>query len=87
MPSGTARAKQIADLERRGEAAWRDVEEQIDLRSPGGYNRAVLILTDLAELADTTGMRERFTIRPSDIRTRHQKKGRLIERLNEAGLP
>jgi len=81
------RAKRLAALAKRGEAAWREVEEQIALRNAAGYDRAATLLADLGEIAATAGASELFARRLADIRARHDRKGRLTERLDKAGLP
>ena len=73
-------------MARRGDSAWREVEEQIALRNAVGYDRAVALLADLGEIAATTGTQDQFTRRLADIRTRHDRKGKFIERLDKAGL-
>lgn len=82
-----ARAKRLAALARRGEAAWREVEDQIALRNAAGYDRAATLLVDLGEIATNAGAPTLFARRLADIRTRHDRKGKFIERLDKAGLP
>lgn len=80
-----ARKRHLALLAERGDAPWREVEELISLRNPSGYDRAVTLMTDLGEVARPQG-EEAFARRLADIRTRHDRKLRLIERLDWAGL-
>jgi hypothetical protein len=81
-----ARAKHLVALAKRGDSAWREVDEQIALRNAGGYDRAAALLADLGEIAATAGSQDQFTRRISDIRTRHDRKGKFIDRLDRAGL-
>ena len=81
-----ARAKHLAALTKRGDAAWREVEDQIELRHATGYDRAAALLADLGEIAATAGTQDRFAKRLAEIRARHERKGKFIERLDKAGL-
>ena len=65
----------------RGEAVWREVEEEIDKRDFHGYERAAAILNDLRTLADEAGTIPRFFKRLNTLRLRHARKRRFIERL------
>lgn len=77
-----ARAARLTAVTRRGEAAWREVEQQIELRNATGYDRAAALLADLAAIADQQGEGDSFARRLADIRGRHARKGRFIERLD-----
>ena len=79
-----ARRGRLDALRRRGDAVWREIETEIERRNPGGYDRATSLLTDLKALAAEDGGQDDFRRRLADIRARHQKKGRFVERL--AGL-
>lgn len=81
-----ARAHHLATLAKRGEAAWREVESLIELRNASGYDKAAAMLADLGEIAGAEGRREAFSRRMGDLRIRHAKKGKFIERLDAAGL-
>ncbi len=81
-----ARDLHLALLAERGEAPWREVEEQISRRNQPGYERAVTLMIDLGEVARSRGEEEAFARRLADIRARHDSKGRLIERLDAAEL-
>ena len=50
-----ARKERLAALAKRGEAAWADVENLIELRSRPAYEQAAALLADLAELAENAG--------------------------------
>jgi hypothetical protein len=82
-----ARAKHLVALTKRGESPWCEVEDQIALRHAAGYDRAATLLADLGEIAVTAGTQDQFAKRLADIRARHERKGKFIERLDKAGLP
>lgn len=81
-----ARDRHLARLAERGEAPWREVEELISRRNQPGYERAVALIIDLGEVARSRGEAEVFAGRLADIRARHDRKGRLMERLDAAEL-
>ncbi len=80
------RLRHLALLSERGEAPWREVEELISQRSQPGYERAVTLMIDLGEVARSRGEEEAFARCLADIRARHDRKGRLMERLDAAEL-
>ncbi len=65
----------------RGEAVWREVEDEIDKRDFHGYDRAAALLYDLRALAEEAGATPRFFERVDALRLRHARKKRFIERL------
>jgi hypothetical protein len=81
-----ARDRHLARLAERGEAPWREVEELISRRNQPGYERAVTLIIDLGEVARSRGEEAAFARRLTDIRARHDRKGRLMERLDAAAL-
>ena len=81
-----ARNRHLARLTERGEAPWQDVEELISRRNQPGYERAVTLMIDLGEVARSRGKEAAFARRLADIRARHDRKGRLIERLDAVEL-
>lgn len=81
-----ARKRHLADLAKRGEAAWREVEDLIRLRNATGYDKATALLADLRDIAGGNRGAEAFQRRIADIRVRHARKGRLVARLDAAGL-
>ncbi len=78
-----ARRGRLDALRRRGDTVWREIETEIERRNPGGYDRAASLLTDLKALAADDGNQSEFDRRLVEIRARHQKKGRFVERLAE----
>lgn len=77
-----ARAARLTAVARRGESAWREVENEIERRNATGYDRAVALLADLRAVADQDGKSEAFARRLTDLRSRHERKSRFIERLD-----
>ena len=74
------RARFDALLE-RGEAVWREVEDEINKRDVNSYDRAAALLYDLRALAEEAGTIPRFFERVNALRLRHARKKRFIERL------
>jgi hypothetical protein len=68
-------------LKQRGTSVWREIEQEIERRNASGYDKAASLLSDLQALAIEEGGRDEFARRLASIRTRHQKKGKFIERL------
>lgn len=82
-----ARDVRLDALARRGEAAaWRDVEEMIGQRNNPAYDKTAALLVDLRDLALRQGTDDGFHHRLVELRTWHQAKRRLAERLTAAGL-
>lgn len=77
-----ARRVRIDVLKRRGESVWREIEEEIERRNPAAYERAMVLLADLQVIAAEQGRQDEFSRRLAAIHTRHEKKGKFIERLN-----
>lgn len=78
--------RHLARIAQRGETAWREVEELIVMRNPSGYDRAVRLLMDLAEIARSESREEDFGRHVADIRQRHERKGQFLTRLDTAGI-
>jgi hypothetical protein len=77
------RRARFAALRQRGDAVWRQIEEEIGQRNPSGYDRALNLLLDLQALAKEDGSQDDFDRRLADIRARHERKGNFIARLAE----
>jgi hypothetical protein len=58
----------------------------IELRNATGYEKALALLVDLRDLARNQSRADDFGRRLAEIRSRHQKKGRFLERLTVVGL-
>ncbi len=81
-----AKKRRLDALAARGEAAWREVESMIELRNPSGYEKALALLIDLRDLARNQSRADEFGRRLAEVRSRHQKKGRFLERLAASAL-
>jgi hypothetical protein len=81
-----ARNRHLALLAERGDLSWREIEELISRRNRPAYERAVTLMIDLGDVARSRGEEGIFARRVADLRTRHDRKGRLIERLDAVGL-
>jgi len=78
------RHARLEALRRRGESAWREVEDEIERRNSTSYDKAAA-LSDLRVLAEKLGTTDEFQRRLNAIRDRHARKGRFIERLAAIG--
>lgn len=76
-----ARLARIEAVARRGERVWQEVEAEIERRNAPGYDKAASLLLDLRAIAETRGTLAEFGRRLHEIRERHARKERLIERL------
>ncbi|MBR0756092.1 hypothetical protein JQ604_28290 [Bradyrhizobium jicamae] len=78
-----ARRARIDRLKQRGAASvWREIEQEIERRNPTGYDNAIGLLSDLQVLAGEEGSQNDFDRRLAEMRVRHEKKVKFIERLN-----
>lgn len=78
-----ARLVRIDALARRGEGAWQEMEAEIERRNAAGYDKAASLLLDLRAIAETRGTPDKFGRRLHEIRERHARKERFIERLTK----
>ena len=76
----TRRAR-LKGLKQRGASVWREIEQEIERRNASGYDNAASLLSDLQALAGEEGSQDEFARRLTSICTRHEKKGKFIERL------
>ncbi len=67
----------------RGERVWGEVEMEIERRNAGGYDRAAALLRDMQIVALEQGTDDEFARRLEDIRERHARKPRFIDRLSD----
>jgi hypothetical protein len=77
-----ARRRRLDALRQRGDAVWRDVEAEIDRRNASAYDRAAQLLTDLKTIAAENGTLDDYARRVEDLRSRHARKPKLLERLD-----
>ena len=82
-----AYSKRLDHLATRGEAAWQEAAELIEMKKPRDYDLAVSLLRDLSALARRDGHHDSFTTRFLELRSRHERKPSLQERFDKAGLP
>jgi hypothetical protein len=80
-----ARRARLEVLKQRGPKIWGEIEEEIERRNAAGYDRAASLLSDLQALSAEQGSQKDFDRRIALIRTRHEKKGKFIERLIKFG--
>jgi hypothetical protein len=78
--------RRLEALKRRGETVWTDVEAAVALRNTTGYDKAAALLADLRMLAQEPEDFAGFRLRLEDIRERHVRKGRFLEKLVSLGL-
>ena len=80
------RAVYLEGLAKREKAVWKQVEAYIQKRQPKDYERAVILLVDLHDLAirqeDETG----FQLTMEELRKTHAAKGAFLRRLAKANL-
>ncbi len=80
------RAVYLEGLAKREKAVWKQVEAYIEKRQPKDYERAVILLVDLHDLAvrqeDETG----FQLTMEELRKTHASKGAFLRRLAKANL-
>ncbi|HUN32849.1 MAG TPA: hypothetical protein VMU95_12630 [Trebonia sp.] len=79
--------KHLNQLASRAEAAWLEAEDLIATKRPHDYDLAVTLLRDLFALARRDAEHDSFTRRFLELRTRHERKPSLQDRLDAAGLP
>ena len=80
-----ARRARLEATRRRGESVWREIESEIERRNANGYDKAATLLLDLRAISEEKGEREDFVRRLKEIRNRHARKERFIERLAKLG--
>jgi hypothetical protein len=83
--AAAARIKHLDKLAANELALWRQVEELVATKQPKRYDEAVVLLTDLRDLAARKEGAE-FRRRLEALRAEHARKPTLIERLHKAGL-
>lgn len=80
-----SRRARLDAIARRGESVWREIETEIERRNATGYERATSLLLDLRAISQEKGAPGDFLRRLQEIRNRHARKERLIERLAKLG--
>jgi hypothetical protein len=77
-----ARRARLDAIRARGAQAWQDVEAEIERRNATAYDRAATLLADLKTLAAEDGTLDTYARNLEDLRTRHARKPKLLERLD-----
>jgi hypothetical protein len=80
------RALYLDGLAKREKAVWKQVEAYIQKRQPNDYERAVILLTDLHDLAIRRGDETGFQLTMEELRKTHAAKGAFLRRLAKANL-
>lgn len=76
------RRVRLRDLRLRGEEVWRDIEKEINRKNVSAYDSAVALISDLRTIAEEDGASDAFSSRLDSLRSRHSRKGRFLERLD-----
>jgi hypothetical protein len=80
------RERRLDALADRGERPWAEVNALIAMKTARHYDEAVVLLADLEALSRRGGDPSAFATGLADLRSAHQRKPSLIERLDRAGL-
>ena len=80
------RAVYLEGLVKREKAVWKQVEAYIEKRQPKDYERAVILLVDLHDLAVRQGDEAGFQLRMEELRKTHTAKSTFLRRLATANL-
>jgi hypothetical protein len=80
------RALFLQGLAKREKAVWKQVEAYIQKRQPKDYDRAVLLLVDLHDLAVRQGDETGFQLTMEELRKTHTAKSTFLRRLATANL-
>jgi hypothetical protein len=80
------RAQYLDALEKREEESWGQLENLVATKRPNDYDRAVVLLTDLRDVAERKGCSAAFQQRVRGLAERHATKSSFLRRLREAGL-
>jgi hypothetical protein len=78
--AAAARSRRLAALARRGDAAWRELEQLVEARS---YDEAVRLAMDLRAAAQA-GKPEEFDRRIAEVKQRHGRRRGFLDRLRHA---
>jgi len=80
------RALYLDQLAKREKAIWKQVDAHIQKRQPNDYDRAVILLTDLHDLAVRQGDETGFQLTMEELRKTHTAKDSFLRRLTRAKL-
>ncbi len=76
----------LDNLAKREKAVWKQVDAHIQKRQPNDYDRAVILLTDLHDLAVRQGGEDEFLLTMEELRKTHAAKDSFLRRLTKAKL-
>jgi hypothetical protein len=80
------RALYLGQLAKREKAVWKQVEAYIQKSHPNDYDRAVILLTDLHDLAVRQGDETGFQLTMEELRKTHTAKHSFLRRLTKVKL-
>jgi hypothetical protein len=80
------RAVYLEGLAKREKAVWKQVEAYIEKRQPKDYERAVILLVDLHDLAVRQGDETGFQLTMEELRKTHTAKSTFLGRVAKANL-
>ena len=80
------RALYLEGLAKREKTVWKQVEAFIQERQPKDYERAVILLMDLHDLAVRQGDETGFQLTMEELRKTHAAKESFLRRLTKAKL-
>jgi hypothetical protein len=80
------RTVHLEGLAKREKVVWKQVEAYIQKRQPKDYERAVILLVDLYDLAVRQGDETGFQLTMEELRQTHAAKGAFLRRLAKANL-
>ena len=80
------RALYLEALAKREKSVWKQVEAYIEKRQPKDYERAVILLVDLHDLAVRQGDETGFQLTMEELRQTHAAKSAFLRRLTKANL-
>ncbi|MCY3769943.1 MAG: hypothetical protein OXG56_11365 [Gammaproteobacteria bacterium] len=75
------RLQRIAEVAKRGEAAWSEIDKHMKIKSGRSYDDAAQLLFDLKTIANENSTTEHFFLRLEDIRRRYARRPRFLERI------
>jgi hypothetical protein len=81
--AAAARSKRLAGLARRGDAAWRELEQFVEARS---YDEAVRLAVDLRDATAHASKPEEYDRRMADIKQRYGRRRGFLDRLRRAEM-
>ena len=79
--AAAARSGRLAGLARRGAAAWRELEQLVEVKA---YDQAVRLAMDLREAAAHAGKPDEFDRRIAEVKQRYGRRRAFLDRLRRA---